>query len=68
MDLVMTPQLQMAIKMLSMSLDELLGEVDRLRKENPLISVQTRTSRPIGQHAPPASGIANHRPCGASTE
>jgi RNA polymerase sigma-54 factor len=50
--LVTTPQLQMAIKMLSMSLDELLGEVDRLRKENPLLSIQMRTSRPIGPFPP----------------
>jgi DNA-directed RNA polymerase specialized sigma54-like protein len=50
--LVMTPQLQQAMEMLSMSLDELLGDIDRLRKENPLLSIQTRTSRPIGPFPP----------------
>jgi RNA polymerase sigma-54 factor len=50
--LVMTPQLQQAIRMLSMSLDELLSDVDKQRKENPLLSIQTRTSRPIGPFPP----------------
>ncbi len=50
--LVMTPQLQQAIRMLSMSLDELLLDLDKHRKENPLLSIQTRTTRPIGPFPP----------------
>lgn len=50
--LVMTPQLQQAIRMLSLSLDDLLLDLDKQRKENPLLSIQTRTTRPIGPFPP----------------
>jgi RNA polymerase sigma-54 factor len=50
--LVMTPQLQQAIRMLSQNLEELLRELDATRKKNPMLSVQTRTTRPIGPFPP----------------
>lgn len=50
--LVMTPQLQMAIRMLSQNLESLLLELDAARKKNPMLSVQTRTTRPIGPFPP----------------
>ena len=50
--LVMTPQLQQAIRMLGMNLEELLLELDATRKRNPLLSMQTRTTRPIGPFPP----------------
>src|SRR5262245_27090575 len=38
----------MAIRFLTMSFSDLLSELPKMMKENPLFSVQQRTTRPIG--------------------